>query len=299
MLNRRKFLKYISLGLITIGWKKTVIAIAPQSQEITHLSFLITGNMNIEKTNQNIPSNLNAQNWLSLSNYLQKAKKENLNFILFSMGGYLNNDIFVSSHQASFEIEAMNHLGYQVAGLTNSDWELGFEKLGQQLALSKFTSVCSNYNFNHAQLKELVKKNAVIKKDNLKIGVISLNPDPAIFLPEKELSLIEYLNPLVETNNQAQVLKSKENCDFVICLVNNCFKSEENYEFAKNTEQVDLIIFNSRKASKPFTVFNKQKHGILVYNFENKMQQILKMDFIFSDKKNFLSSNAQTVEIGK
>lgn len=235
---------------------------------------------------------------------IHQIRQEDRKVLLFDIGALFANTVYHDAFKGSLEIDALNMMKYDVVCIGEEELKSGTEHLSELLSKAKFTAVCSNYTVDKANLKDYVKAYCILEVEGVKIGVLGIGKP----LESSAQGInISTENPLIKANEVAQYLKKKKHCDLVVCLssfnakpgVTNTFT---NKMLACESEHIDLIISGHAPQSlsnKPMKYYNLKKQEVLVVSLGIGMDFLGRIDYIFSTEKNILSSNAQTVEIGK
>ena len=105
------------------------------------------------------------------------------------------------------------------------------------------------------------------------------------------------MDPVNVANSKAKYLKTKENCDLVICLSHLGFKykSEKisDIKLAEQTSNIDLIIGGHTHSflNNPVIIKNKSQKDVLISQVGFGAIKLGKIDFYFH-KKNLTNSNS-------
>lgn len=233
---------------------------------------------------------------------IKKIRNEESNVLLFDAGDFLYCSKYLEGFKGAFEIEAMNMMNYDAVCLGEQELESGLE----HFADATFAILSSNYHFEKNNLQSLIKPYIIIDKAGIKIGVMGIGIDLKGLVPEEIFKAISYEDALKKASETASFLKKKEKCDFVICLSHlgmkeNAGNKLSNKILAKESAEIDLIIGGHSQVllNKPLKYYNKKKQEVLIVQAGNKGTHLGRIDYAFSGRKNILSPNAQTVEIGK
>jgi 5'-nucleotidase len=211
--------------------------------------------------------------------------------LLVDAGDFLSNANNTSQHKEM--IRAMNSMGYCAATPGNHELALGQENLAALIPAMKFAMVNCNYQFD-AVLSKLIKPYIIIQTGKFKVGITGVG---------QPVRGVIYKDAFACANQTAQLLKTQENCDLVICLSHLGYKNEgnvpDNKKLAQQSEHIDLIIGgHNRKVMKaPMVLQNKQKAevmlsqaawdglmmGKMVFNFESKQKTGIKAKHFLAD----------------
>ena len=107
-------------------------------------------------------------------------------------------------------------------------------------------------------------------KDSLKIGVFGIGIELQGLVADHLYENIGYINPIISANKISNILRSKEKCDFVICLSHLGDKYVDNKVsdevLAMQTDDIDLIIggHTHRFFPEPRKYINKSGKEVIV-----------------------------------
>lgn len=307
MPSRRNFIQKAAWasGLLLLGrFPYTALAVA----KTIKLTILHTNDTQsqIEPFPLDAPKNAGLGGVQARADLIQKIRTEEANVLLLDAGDFFQSSSYFDVYKGAVEIEAMNRMNYDAAGLGEHEFDAGIENLAEQLSKAKFATLCCNYSFANAALQEKIKPFTLIEKAGVKIGLLAVGINLEGLIEDEIRKQITCQNPVEKANEVAKYLKRKEHCDFVICLshlgLNNFSDQKFNDKtLAKESEYIDLIIggHSHNLLQKPLKYFNLQKQEVLVVQSGWGGSHLGRLDYIFSAEKNILSSNAQTVEIGK
>ena len=220
-------------------------------------------------------------------------ESQDISGLLVDAGDFLNSAHNPGQHKQM--IRAMNSMGYCAATPGNHELALGQSNLASLIPLMKFAMVNCNYRFD-AALSHLIKPYVIINTGKFKVGITGVG---------HPVNGIIYNDAIECANKTAQLLKTEQNCDLVICLSHLGYKNEgdkpDNKKLAQQSEGIDLIVggHNRKVLAAPVVVFNKQKHEVLlsqagwdglmmgktVFHFEAKQKSSIKA-------KHFLSGHS-------
>lgn len=137
----------------------------------------------------------------------------------------------------------------------------------------------------------------IFKKDGIKIGVFGIGIELNGLVDTSLCEGVKYIDPVSIANSKAKYLKTKENCDLVICLSHLGFKykSEKisDIKLAEQTSNIDLIIGGHTHSflNNPVIIKNKSQKDVLISQVGFGAIKLGKIDFYFH-KKNLTISNS-------
>jgi 5'-nucleotidase/2',3'-cyclic phosphodiesterase and related esterases len=201
---------------------------------------------------------------------IQALRKQQANTLLLDAGDMFQGTPYFNFYKGKPEIEAMNLMGYDAATLGNHDFDNGIDGLAKQLALAKFAIVNCNYDVSNTALSPFVKPYTIIKKGDIKIGILGVGIELKGLVPDHLCKGIVYKNPIEEANKVARFLKTKKKCDYIMCL------SHLGYEYgndkvsdqtlASQSEQIHLILGGHTHTflDKPYTTKNRKNQEVII-----------------------------------
>jgi len=168
------------------------------------------------------------------------------NVLVFDEGDFVQGTPYFNFFKGDAEIELMNYLKIDAITLGNHEFDNGIDFLVRMLKKANFPIVCTNYVLSDTPLEKIVKPWLIIKKDGLRIGIISANINPAGLITPANFKGIVWLDPIQTAEERAAWLKSKKKCDMVICLSHlgyqNNGKTPDDIKLAAGTRNVDVIL---------------------------------------------------------
>ncbi len=285
MQNRRKFL--VQTGLAT-----TVLIAARPFQSIAsvnkHLGPLLSGGNSFtilhtgdicSKLNP-IPSFGGLGGFHQTAEMIAALKSSTKNNILLDAGNVFSGK--KSDQDADREtLQMMRTLGYDAMLPGQRDLKAGTGYFTEQLKNFSVPVVVSNYDINDSTLESLVNQYKVVKKGNLRIGIIAAGNATAA-------DNINYKNPVKEINRLASILKHDERCNLIVCLSQLGFKHRkmiDDISLAKQTEYVDVVIgANSRRfMQQPLIILNKKSKEVVINHAGHSGIVLGQIEFGFDD----------------
>lgn len=181
------------------------------------------------------------------ASFLDLIRQEDPNVIYLDAGDMVQGSPYFNLYNGEVEIQAMNLQGLEFATMGNHEFDNGIEGLVKMYELAKFQVLSCNYDCSGTALEKYIKRNAIIKRNGVKIGItgVTCNPNGLIF--SRNWNGIKYLNPSTEANKSAAELR-KQGCDIVILLSHvGYFEESDDVSMsdqiiAKNSKDIDIII---------------------------------------------------------
>lgn len=177
---------------------------------------------------------------------IKKTRKEEKNILLLDAGDFWQGTPYFNFYNGRVETDAMNRMKYDAVTLGNHEFDNGLDTLAAILQKAQFPVISSNYEVSKTPLAARVKPWIIIKKGELKIGIMALNVDPKSLIIENNYKGMTYENPFEKANEIATLLKKKKKCDVIICLshlgADSISQEINDFEIARKSKYIDVII---------------------------------------------------------
>lgn len=173
--------------------------------------------------------------------FINQERTIDPNLLLFDAGDFNQGTPYFNFYHGRIEVEAMNRMGYDAITLGNHEFDYGVDTLAVVLQDAQFDVVCANYDVTNSPLEDIVKPYTIIRRKNLRIGVLGIGVDPKGLVFEKNFQPLKYLDPIESAQKTANILKEKKRCDLIICLSHQGTHLGD-IELAKKTRNIDIII---------------------------------------------------------
>jgi len=179
--------------------------------------------------------------------FIQETRSQYPNTILVDAGDFSQGTPYYNLFKGVPEIELMNKMGYDVAALGNHEFDNGSKALINRLKLANFKVVCANYQFKNKHLTKIIKPYTIIYMGNKKIGFFGLLCDMKNMLMPIYYQEVTFINPVDAAQKMVEILKNREQCDFIICLSHLGFEGEfegdvSDTDLAAKVSGIDFII---------------------------------------------------------
>lgn len=287
---RRLFLNQVA-GIVGIAaLNKPLASIASVSKHINSI-YAADHAITIYNTNDlhgNIDAGYNQPGGINAIKTL--LENQDVSGLLVDAGDFLNNAH--SSIQHKQMIRAMNSMGYCAATPGNHELALGQANLALLMPLMRFAMVNCNYRFD-AALSNLIKPYVIVNTGKFKVGITGVG---------QPVTGVIYNDAIACANKTAQLLKTEQSCDLVICLSHLGYKDDgdrpNNKKLAQRSEGIDMIVggHNRKVLDAPIVCLNKQKREVVlsqagwdglmmgktVFNFEAKQKSSIKAKHLLS-----------------
>jgi len=180
------------------------------------------------------------------ASYIQNARKEAKNVLVFHSGDMVQGTPYFSLFGGDVEIAVANRMKIDASCFGNHEFDNGLEFMSRMVRKAKFPFIATNLDFTGTPVEGLTKKYLVLKRDGLKIGIIGLTINPDGLVPKKSFEGVKYFDPIESANNMAAFLRKEKKCDLIICLTHLGYYPDEDkwgdIPLAKNCHDIDIIL---------------------------------------------------------
>lgn len=301
--SRRDFLKKI--GLLGAGIAASPWIGAEASNKIEKVTILHTNDVHsrIDPFPLDGGRNAGLGGVARRATLIERIRKEEEHVLLLDAGDIFQGTPYFNLYGGELELKLMSKLGYDAATLGNHDFDNGVDGFSKQLHHANFPIICSNYDFRNTSLENKTIPFKMFKKGRLKIGVIGVGIELEGLVEKKNYGETVYLDPIIQANKYAAILKEEEKCDLIICLSHLGYKYKEkkvsDQVLALQSKNIDLIIGAHTHTFMQQAEVLKNADGKEVKIFQVGFAGINlgRVDFYFERSKNRTSSIASTFEI--
>lgn len=233
---------------------------------------------------------------------IKQIRAETDNVLLLDAGDIFQGTPYFNLYKGEPEIKAMSMMQYDATTMGNHDFDAGLDNFATQLQHATFPVILSNYNFTSTPMEGKSIPYKIIKKGNIKVGILGIGIELQGLVPENLYGKTIYQNPIEKANETATILK-KQGCDMIICLSHLGDKYEDNKVsdevLAKECYDIDLIIggHTHRFFPEPRKYTNKKGGDTLVNQVGWSGIQLGRLDYNFGHRKNKNLLKAHTVVI--
>ena len=303
--NRRNFIK-TTASLGAYGWLANSPLAAFAKNDRIKLTILHTNDWHsrIEAFPKDGGANQGMGGAATRAALIAKIRKEVEHVILLDAGDIFQGTPYFNFYGGELEYKLMSQMGYDLVTLGNHDFDNGIEGIIKQLPHATFEFVNCNYDFGKTELASKVKPYNIIKKGNLKIGILGVGIELNGLVPEKCYAGIKYNNPISNANYVAKELKINQKCDLIICLSHLGYKYPNDkisdINLAEQSEHIDLIIGGHTHTflSKPDLVKNSVGKLVMVNQVGWAGLNLGRIDYTFEPLNNkAMASTAQVLDI--
>lgn len=239
------------------------------------------------------------------STLINQIRKEEKHVLLLDAGDIFQGTPYFNLYGGELELKLMSKLGYDAATLGNHDFDNGVDGFSKQLVHTSFPIICSNYDFRNTSLENKTIPYKVFKKGRLKIGVIGIGIELEGLVEKRNYGETIYLDPIIQANRYASILKEEENCDLIICLSHLGYKYKDqkvsDQVLAKQTSNIDLIIgaHTHTFMTQPDVFKNTDGKEVKVFQVGFAGINLGRIDYYFEKDRNRKTSIATSLEINR
>ncbi len=291
-MNRRKFIKKTSAAsaLIALGGQASCVSNSKKHLTILHTNDVHSHIDTFPKSHSRYP---NLGGLARRATLVEQIRIENANTLLFDAGDIFQGTPYFNFYGGELEFKLMSKLKYDAATIGNHDFDNGLEGLLAQMPHATFKMLSANYDFSNTIMDGLTEPYHIYEIDGLRIGVYGLGIKLDGLVTKKLYKETRYLHPYEIAKDIEAELKTKKNCDLIICLshLGYTYKNEErpsDLGLAAQTEYTDLIIGGHTHTflDKPTIVKNQMDKDVLVNQVGCFGINLGRIDFYFDSAKN-------------
>ena len=237
---------------------------------------------------------------------IEKIRAEQEQVLLFDAGDIFQGTPYFNFYKGEPEIKSMSTMRYDATAIGNHDFDAGLENLATQLTNhATFPMLVANYDFSGTPMEYKYQPYTIIKKGRLRIGVFGIGIEMAGLVSEDLYGRTKYLDPVLKSNETADILKKDKKCDMVICLshLGNSYSGNKvsDKRLAMETENIDLIIGGHTHTFLPDPLVYKNKKGedVLVNQVGWGGINLGRLDFDFAKITRKKLSQASSITVTK
>lgn len=212
------------------------------------------------------------------------------NTLLLDCGDFSQGSLYYNVFKGSFEIDAMNLLGYDAGTLGNHEFDFGLENLAQLIKRAQFPIVCANLDFTGTVCEGLIPPYITTERNGIKIGIFGLSPKLEGLVLKENYQGVEYRSPIEAAQECVDTLR-KEGCTVVICLSHlgwNIPGTINDRQLASETSGIDIILggHSHDLFEEPIRLKNKEGKEVVVQQAGKYGRNIGKITIELGEKSN-------------
>ena len=301
MLNRRSFIKSIVVagaGLYAMP--------AFSTNGSTKITILHTNDMHchFEPFPDNDPDFRGRGGMNRISAYVKEMRQTEPDLVLLDVGDFSQGTPYYNFFKGEVVLKLMSEMGYVASTMGNHEFDSGLDSFKSVLKYANFPIVISNYDFSNTPLSGMTKKNLIIERKGIKIGIYGLGIALQGLVGKSLAGNTVDLNPIEVAKEQEDYLRNKEKCDIVICLSRLGFQYDtprtSDIVLAKNTRFTDLILGGHTHTflDSPVEVLNLDKLPVVINQVGWAALMLGQLDFYFEKKKKTLLDFSDNKHVG-
>lgn len=272
-MERRNFIKKTAATAAFIGLNQT-FGLLDETKNPTKIVILHTNDVHshIDPFPADHARNPNMGGAAKRASLIEKIRRENKNVLLLDAGDSFQGTPYFNYFEGALELKLMNMMQYDATTIGNHEFDNGIDHLSKMIDIANFDFLNANYDLSKTPLKNKVKPYKIIKKEDITIGIFGLGIE-LDGLVNKEMHGETIYNDPVETCHRiTHILKTKEKCDYIICLshLGYAYKNEadkiSDLKLAALTQDIDLIIGGHTHTflEKPTEIKNLLGQNVLI-----------------------------------
>lgn len=233
------------LGLVL--WACLFVGMA-SAQSVKELYLFHTNDMHsrIEPFPENFQDTLLAgkAGMVRRATFISQQHELHPDLLLFDSGDFSQGTPYYNIYKGEVEIRLMNEMRYDAGTIGNHEFDFGLENMARLFKMADFPIVCANYDVTGTVLEGLVKEYVILNRNGIKIGVFGLGTQLEGLVAKESYGDVKFEDPVSEAQRIADLLKTREKCDLVICLSHLGWKGEpySDIELIENTKNIDVVL---------------------------------------------------------
>jgi len=292
--NRRDFTKKIIFAGLSIPLLNSFSFIKNGNKKLT-----ILHTNDIHSHIDSFPSNHSRYSGLGglrrIASMVKKIKSSQKNVILLDAGDIFQGTPYFNKYKGSLEFKIMSEMGYAASTMGNHDFDNGIDGFKNVIHHANFPFLCSNYDFSETVLNGKTQKFLIKEINNIKIGIFGIGIKLDGLVSISSFKKTKYLDPLKTANYWAQELKSKHQCNLVICLSHLGYNYESDQisdlKLAKASKNIDVIIGGHTHTflDKAQNINNSENKNVIVNQAGWGALALGRIDIEFSKKNKIVN----------
>ncbi len=303
MLNRREFIKN---GFVAMGTLALMPSWAFKSNDLTRLVILHTNDLHcrLEPFSENHPKYPGKGGMNRISAFVKETRKKEPQLLMLDSGDFSQGTPYYNFFGNELIVKMMNEIGFNASTVGNHEFDLGLESLSSALSLANFPLISSNYDFSATPLHSKVKKNLVLERNGLRIGIYGLGIELQGLVDESLYAGTRYLDPLHTALEQENFLREQEKCDFIICLSHLGYQYQQekicDRDIARQSSFTDLILGGHTHTflESPVELMNKKGEPVVINQVGWASLMLGQLVFFFEKRKKKIFETAPNKPVG-
>jgi len=236
---------------------------------------------------------------------ISAIRNEQENVLLLDAGDVFQGTPYFNFYGGEPEFRLMTEMGYDAGTLGNHDFDNGIEGFVKMMPFADFPFINCNYDVKNTVLEGRIKKSIILRKNELRIGILGVGIDLDGLVPALNHKGILYNHPVEKANSEAKRLRKEQGCDIVICLSHLGLEYSSNKVsdriLAANSEDIDLIIGGHTHTflEKPIIVMNKKGNPVTINQVGWAGLRLGRIDYVFGNINNVKNQGFSRIEFFK
>lgn len=269
-----------------------VLLIGLSAQSGTKLVILHTNDTHsqVEPTDANAIKNADMGGYARRMGVINQIRQQEELVLLVDAGDFSQGTPYYNFFKGRVEVEGYNRMKYDAITLGNHEFDNGMDTLSAILSLAEFPVVVSNYDVSKSSISAFVKPYLVLKKGNLRIGIMGLGVNPAGLIMENNYKGIVYNDPVSTAKKVSSILKKRERCDVIVCLSHlgsdSTLTGVNDFDIARQTRYIDVIIGgHSHTLLENAKVANAEGKNVLIAQMGKSGLYLGRIDVLLTKSK--------------
>jgi 5'-nucleotidase len=239
-----------------------------------------------------------------ISAYVKQLRKTEPELLFLDAGDFSQGTPYFNFFKGEMVLKMMSIMGYDASTIGNHEFDNGLDALAQSLSAANFPLVSSNYDFSNTVMKDKIRKNLVLERKGLRIGIYGLGIELDGLVQKVNYGNTIYNDPIEVACQQEEFLRKNEKCDFIICLshLGYSYKQDKvcDRDIAAHTTSTDLILGGHTHTflDSPVEVNNKNGNPVVINQVGWGALMMGYMEFYFEKKIKKQFDNAVNKRIG-
>jgi 5'-nucleotidase len=236
--------------------------------------------------------------------YVKKLRETEPELLLFDSGDFSQGTPYFNFFKDEVILRLMSEMGYNATTVGNHEFDNGVGELAKGLRFANFSVVSSNYNFSETPLAGMIRKNLILERKGIRVGIYGLGIELSGLVDKTKSENTIYLDPVETALDQEHHLKKHEKCDLVICLSHLGYEyaSEKisDIKLAGKTRYTDLILGGHTHTllDKPVEIQNAENRSVTVNQAGWAALMVGQLEFHLERQKRSIFNFSENKRVG-
>lgn len=149
---------------------------------------------------------------------VDSLRAQHPDMLLLDCGDFSQGSLYYSLFRGEAEVTLFNHMHYDACAIGNHEFDFGLDNMAHLIRLSHFPWLCCNYDFSGTPCQGLVRPYAVVKRGDLRIGIVGVSPRLEGLVSRQSYEGVTFIPPTEAVQPVVDHLREREGCQFIICL---------------------------------------------------------------------------------